>query len=345
MKYKFFIHNIVFRIVAAPLYGTLVYILILLIFDSLEQLSDNFFSQEVLLNIVLTFLVLESNRLVIIILDKILPVDKSLNFRIIIQFILNSILSLTIVSLIISLYFYYIIGFSSFRTELITFNIIFLISSILYNMLYFSIIFLYEQNKVVLQKENTERENIEYQLQSFINQVIPEFLYRSLETLISLMKQNTKSADDLIDNLSKVYRYTLDNKHAELVSIKTELENSNNLLFVLNSNFANNIIFNKNVGNNYLSFGIIPCTVQYFIRKAVFQNIVSINQSLTIDCEIIGEFLQLNYVKSERLIGQKEKENLLQNIQKAYSYYTENQMDIYENEKGCTIKIPLLKMD
>ena len=342
MKYKFFIHNIVFRIVTPPLFGILVYVLVLLIFDSLDQLSDNFFSQEVLLNMGLAYLFMESMRVVIVVLDKIFPVSKNINLRIAIQFLVNSILSILIVSLTISLYFYYIVGFSSFRTELITFNAIFLISCILYNILYFSIVFLYEQSKIELQKENTERKNIEYQLQSFINQIIPEFLYISLETLISLIKKDTKLTDELIDNLSKVYRYTLDNKYAEMLSIKEEMDSVDSLLFVLNASFANNIFFIKNIDDKYLNFGIIPCTIQYFIRKAVFQNIVSENQSLSINCEIEGDFIILKYIENKRLIIRSDEENLLENIQKAYSFYTENKLEIIITEKICRIKIPLL---
>ena len=46
----------------------------------------------------------------------------------------------------VSIYFTYIEGFSSYKTELLTFNGIFLISTILYELLYLSFYLLQKQN-------------------------------------------------------------------------------------------------------------------------------------------------------------------------------------------------------
>jgi two-component system, LytTR family, sensor kinase len=53
---RLFLHNLLFRIVFPPLYGMVVYVLVLLVFDSTAQLFENFFSLEVLLCVGLAYL-------------------------------------------------------------------------------------------------------------------------------------------------------------------------------------------------------------------------------------------------------------------------------------------------
>ena len=159
---KIFLNNNVFRLVTPPLYGTIIYILILLIFDSLDQLTDSFFSREVLITILLSYVLCESLRLLIILLDRKYSITRHFGIRVAIQIIAGIFCSFIVTSLFIIAYFFFIESYkilSSFLTELITFNIIFILTGIFYNLLYFSIYFLNHQNEIVLNKENSRLES------------------------------------------------------------------------------------------------------------------------------------------------------------------------------------------
>ena len=160
MKDKIFLHNILFRIFTPPVFGALIYILILLIFDSLDQLINNFFSNEVLLIIILTYVLFLCMRQVIVILEKKCPIETKIRNRILIQLFINGLLSIVITTGIISFYFIFFLGYSSFSEELIIFNLVFLITSIFYNMLYFSIFFLFQKNEMVIEKERIFYDNV-----------------------------------------------------------------------------------------------------------------------------------------------------------------------------------------
>ena len=58
----------------------------------------------------------------------------------------------------------------------------------------------------------------------------PSLLLEALESLIALVDDKQDVADELIDELSVVYRYILGSKSAELVSIENELETSQHLI-------------------------------------------------------------------------------------------------------------------
>ena len=71
MNKTWFYNNFVFRLVSPLILGVVVYMLVLLFFDSIEQFTSNFFGQEVAFVIILSFFFLELNRLIIILLNRI----------------------------------------------------------------------------------------------------------------------------------------------------------------------------------------------------------------------------------------------------------------------------------
>src|SRR5688572_23221109 len=101
---RYFIHNALFRIVAPPVYGVLIYLLILLLNNNVTQVNDLFVSQEVYVCIVLTYISFEFMRLIIVLLDKFLK-DKHQAIRIPLQFIVTSALSVALVGVCLSSYF------------------------------------------------------------------------------------------------------------------------------------------------------------------------------------------------------------------------------------------------
>lgn len=74
------------------------------------------------------------------------------------------------------------------------------------------------------------------QLENLKNQLNPHFLFNNLSVLSSLVYQNQDKAVDFINELSKVYRYVLDSKNAELVNLQRRVRFSRTLhVFVENT--------------------------------------------------------------------------------------------------------------
>ena len=124
---RIFINNGFFRILFPIVYGIIVYLLILLINNSIGMLNESFLTQEVYISIILTYLVMESNRLLIKVTEKYTLFLEKIGGTIIILIISSTVLSIIVVSLLISAYFNYVIGFTNFSSELTYFNIIFLV--------------------------------------------------------------------------------------------------------------------------------------------------------------------------------------------------------------------------
>jgi xanthine/uracil permease len=87
---KYFIHNAFFRLLAPPVYGVLIYLIILLINNSLLQVNELFSGKEVYMCIGLTFLCFESARVIILLLNRFLK-GKYAKTRLLIQLIAGTV--------------------------------------------------------------------------------------------------------------------------------------------------------------------------------------------------------------------------------------------------------------
>ncbi len=343
---KNFIHKFTYRTVSPIAYGTVVYIMVLLIFDRAGNLAENFELFEWLLCLILTYGQFEATRLLIIFLDKKVPFNKNIKLRLFAQFGLSAVLSILIVSAVISAYFIYLVQFSSFLPELYAFNSLLLAISIFHNLLYTSIYFLGKQNDEELAKEHSLRKTLEFQLQAFKNEINPELLYSSLETIISLLHQNPKEADNFINQLSTVYRYTLDNKQYELAQLTAELKAVDNLLKLLNIRHHGNLSFSSEIPQTELERELIPGTLPMLVEHLVRTSIVSSNQPLHIRCYLDGEnILAVQSRLNERIKPIDKPKKELKNLQKAYSFYTSEPVVKVKAYDEVIIKVPLLQLE
>ena len=78
MLKKAFHNSILFRVTWPLLFGALIFLLILLLNNNLNQLGTSFFSQELFFTISITYMVFEINRYVIIVSGKLSSVGITL---------------------------------------------------------------------------------------------------------------------------------------------------------------------------------------------------------------------------------------------------------------------------
>jgi two-component system, LytTR family, sensor kinase len=340
---RLFIHSPLFRIVCPLVYGVVVYLLVLLVFDSISQLTENFFSQEVLLCILLTYLLSESLRLMIILLDTYYPLEKNVRARIVLQVIVNLLCTIAVISGGVAIYFIYILGYTTFSTELLTFNSTYMLTSLFYTMLYLSVYYLNRHNKTTLQKERALRQRMESQLQQLTKEVNPELLYNSLETLIVLAHQDACQAEQFIDRLSLVYRYFLDHKLKELTALQHEVEAASHLVFVYNKRYNDAIRFHVNLTAEEASLLMIPGTLLELIENAILTTIISQQNPLEIDAYTESDYFVVTYQRRDRLMPRRYQSLSIKEMAQAYTFFTDRPLLCQSTEEECVVKVPLLQ--
>lgn len=193
---------------------------------------------------------------------------------------------------------------------------------------------------------NLQKENLQSQFEVLKQQVNPHFLFNSLNVLTSLIKIEPDLAEKFSEQLSKVYRYVLENKDNELVDLNTELNFLDAYIFLLNIRFVDKLNVDINIPAKRRSDQIIPLAMQLLIENAIKHNIMTKSDPLKIDIFIDNENL-LNIINNlqERPSQLASTGVGLKNIQNRYLLLN-NTQPIFEKTKTHFIaKVPLISLE
>jgi hypothetical protein len=339
---QLFIHNPFFRILCPPVYGLVVYLLVLLIFDSVGQITQNFFSQEVLLCVVLTYLLSESLRLMMMGFNKFFPAEKNAKLRTAVLILANMLCSILVISGGVAVYFYFIVGYTTYRIELITLNSIYLLTSLLYSLLYLSIFYLQRHSKEKLAQETALRKKMEYQLLQLTRDVNPDLLYNSLETLICLVQQDASRAEEFIDHLSAVYRYSLDHRHKELTVLENEVKALQSLVYLYHEKY-DGITVNITVTEAEQNLLLIPGSLLDLLEDVIVSTLITPQRKLAVDVYGESTFVVLHYATNDKLLPRPATQQTIAHLNQTYSFFTDKTMMYTKTATECMIKVPLLE--
>ena len=174
------------------------------------------------------------------------------------------------------------------------------------------------------------------------NQIDPHFLFNSLNVLSSLIEENPENAQRFTTSLSKIYRYVLEQKDKELVSVAEELSFAKTYMNLLKMRFENSLFYELPETSVNQEAKVVPLSLQLLLENTVKHNVVSEQKPLHIRIFIEGDYLavQNDYQKKEVL--QSRQGVGLQNIVDRYGIITNRKVLIEQNEQTFTVKIPIL---
>lgn len=338
-----FIHNTFFRALAPIFFGILAYLLILLTNNDLSQLGSTFMNQEVYVCIGLTYLLSEILRANVIVIGRFFKTDP--RSQLLTQVFGGLFLSVVVISGVISLYFEWAYKFSITESQLIIFNAIYGVASLLYNLLYFSNIYVHKQNERLMEKEQVKADVLASELVQFKNEVNPELLYESLEMLITLVHRDVEESEDYIDRLSSVYRYILSHRKVELSTLQQEIKAARNITHLLNYRFNDQISFTVNIPDGHQDLPIVPGTLPNLLEMITRSTIVNKFKPLVVELQLEAEdgYLVVQHQLNDRLGKKSFMNGAFATIQKTYSFYSDKPVVCVKAYDFSYIKIPLLE--
>lgn len=122
------------------------------------------------------------------------------------------------------------------------------------------------------QLENINRQMVSAKFDSLKNQLSPHFVFNSFNTLGAMIDEDPLRAQDFLTQLSKVYRYILDNKDKDTVSMEREVESVRAFLSVQESRHPGAVKINIDIAKRYKSFRIIPLTLHTLVENVFKHN-------------------------------------------------------------------------
>ena len=216
-------------------------------------------------------------------------------------------------------------------------TLITMVVSLFYHTLYF-----YkksQENKVKEQKIIAGTASAKFE--SLKNQIDPHFLFNSLNVLSSLIEENPDNAQRFTASLSKVYRYVLEQKDKELVSVEEELSFAKTYMNLLKMRFENSVFYEVAETTN-LEAKVVPLSLQLLLENTVKHNIASENKPLHIRIYERGDYLVIENDYQKKEVLQDRKGVGLQNIVDRYSIITNRKVRIEQTEEHFRVAIPML---
>lgn len=224
--------------------------------------------------------------------------------------------------------------FLSFQTSLIPTAIV----TLIYENVYF-----FQSWKLHVQKtEALARENVQSQLETLKNQLDPHFLFNSLNTLASLIDDENIPAQAYLDRLSDVYRYVLVSREKNTVTLEEEMQFLDAYVYLNKIRFRENLQIETYISAQTYQQHVAPLSLQMLIENAIKHNVVSKEKPLKIKILQEGSFLTIENNVQEKKTFEKSTKLGLQNIINRYRLLSNLQVEVSNNGKNFSVRLPLL---
>ncbi|MDL2319560.1 histidine kinase [Alistipes sp. OttesenSCG-928-B03] len=138
----------------------------------------------------------------------------------------------------------------------------------------------YKREQAIIANQKLVEENIRTRFEALKSQLDPHFLFNSLNTLNGLIGVDDEKAQEYVDNLSSVFRYTLNNKTIQ--TLAEELEFVDSYVHLLKIRYGDNLRVEYAIDESLLRHEIMPISIQLLIENAVKHNVISNKSPLTI---------------------------------------------------------------
>lgn len=313
-----------------------------------EKTIENFFL-TVLISCMYSFVLGVGNGLINEFLNKRFPWSEATTKRAII-----SIISILIANIIL-VHFCNYMNFVVFQkaatiqeyfsgrynfTNWFTINIALLISTFLHAKGFMEELKKTSRKEVVEQKLIAKSANAQFE--SLKNQLDPHFLFNSLNVLSSLIDENPTQAQKFTASMSKIYRYVLEQKDKELVTIEDEIEFAKTYCDLLKTRFEDSVNFLFDVKDEDLRRFVVPLSLQLLLENCIKHNLATSSKPLLIKIFTEGDTL---CIENNLQIREQIKESAgigLANIVQRYSLLTDKNVFIEKSEDYFKVKLPVL---
>lgn len=174
------------------------------------------------------------------------------------------------------------------------------------------------------------------------NQLDPHFLFNSLNVLTSLIEEDPDQAQKFTTSLSKVYRYVLEQKNKDLVTVDEELNFARTYVRLLKMRFEDSIIFDIPEKCTQPDAKIVPLSLQLLLENAVKHNVVTSSKPLHIKVFEQGGMLVVSNNLQEKQVVKKSSGVGLQNIRQRYQILTDRGVIINKTNSDFSVSLPML---
>ena len=234
------------------------------------------------------------------------------------------------------------LNFESWNPEMMR-QFIWLITTLLVSIWIYRIIYsIHKKQESKVKEQKIIAGTASAKFETLKNQIDPHFLFNSLNVLSSLIEENPENAQRFTTSLSKVYRYVLEQKDKDLVSIEEELAFAKTYMNLLQMRFENSLTYEVIIDTIQPEAKVVPLSLQLLLENAVKHNVISEQKPLHIKIYIDNDVLVIQNNYQKKSVLQDGQGVGIQNIISRYDIITDRKVTIEQNENTYAVKLPIL---
>ncbi|WP_459212234.1 sensor histidine kinase [Aquimarina rhabdastrellae] len=192
-----------------------------------------------------------------------------------------------------------------------------------------------------IEKEQLKQQNLQNELQVLKNQLNPHFLFNSLNSLSLLVREDQKAAGKFINKLSVLYRYILQSKERDLVSIEEELKFLESYVYLIEQRYRENFKINIAIDKILFQKKIPSLALQLLVENAVKHNEISSNKPLVVTIYNDERNLIVKN-KIQEKIGQIQSTHTgLSNLNNRFKLVLNKEITLKKDEDCFIVKLPI----
>ncbi len=193
----------------------------------------------------------------------------------------------------------------------------------------------------MLENEQLKSENLRARYNTLINQINPHFLFNSLNSLSSLVREGKNDdAVRYIDRLSDTFRYTIRNEPHTTTTLAEELEFAAAYKYLLEVRYDEKLFIDIDIDPGKLEWTLPTFSIQPLIENAVKHNTITRAKPLRISIRTEGDFLVISNPLNPKLEPEKSTGIGLENLSKRWHLLTGRNIEITDDGKTFSVKLP-----
>lgn len=230
----------------------------------------------------------------------------------------------------------------SWRDSLLNLGLFVLISAALSSL--FSLRAFVGRWKSLLEMEQTLKQTVlKAEFESLKAQVNPHFLFNSLNILSALIPEDPANSVQLVERLSKVFRYALQNTEKATIELGTELKIVESYLFIHKMRFGDNLRYDIQIQPADLGKQVVTQGLLTLVENALKHNECSREKPLNLRIGSSDGWVVVTNTRQRKNLLQTDSTGLgLKNLRLRYSLLNQPEIVVTETDQEFIVKLPLL---
>ncbi len=253
------------------------------------------------------------------------------------------IMSPSVLLIIFVFHYFHIGGYTIKHGDITNALLVGLTTNVVFETL-FEVVYIIEKYKeTALEAELLEHMHLRQEFENLQQKVNPHFLFNCFNTLSSLIYENKQQANKFLNELSKVYRYLLQNNEDGMSTVENEIKFIQSYFQLISTRYGEGVKLTIQIDRKYYPYLVPSLSLQLLLENAVKHNIVSKGNPLSVEIFTTeGKQLVVNNNVQLKVLKEKSTRIGLQNIRSKYKLMNQAGFQVVNGEKYFMVVLPML---